>query len=237
LQDDLEVSRRMAAIGRLTAGVGHEVKNPINAIVVHVELLRHKLNDGPLESQKHIEVIGSEVQRLNRVVQTLVDFSRPVDLRLHDYDLRQVVFSIADLETVALQARGVELKVSVPQQPLIVHADADMIKQAVLNLVHNAADAMPDGGAVSVTVTRVGREAKLTVTDEGSGIPRDQMDKIFNLYFTTKATGTGIGLAMTYRIMQLHKGKIDVESTEGKGSTFTLQLPLAAESRRAPVKA
>ena len=232
LEDDLEISRRMAAIGRLTAGVGHEVKNPINAIVVHVELLRNKLADAGSEAQRHINVIHGEAQRLNRVVQTLVDFSRPVELRLADYDLRDIVNAVVELEAVALTRGRVTLLARPWPQPLPVHVDADLIKQAILNMVQNAAHAMPQGGNITLVMQRIGRDAVLTIKDDGSGIAANQLDKIFNLYFTTKSTGSGIGLAMTYRIVQLHNGKIDVESTEGVGTAFTLSLPvLSAEPR------
>jgi signal transduction histidine kinase len=236
LQDDLEISRRLAAIGRLTAGVGHEVKNPINAIVVHVELLRNKLADASPETRRHIEIIHNEVQRLNRVVQTLVDFARPVEVRLQERDLRAIVQSVLDLEQATLRNAGITLDYAMSLESLPVHVDADLIKQALLNLVENARQAMPAGGNLRLAARRQGREAVVIVQDTGVGIAPEQLDKIFNLYFTTKATGSGIGLAMTYRIAQLHNGKIYVESTEGTGTTFTLHLPLTAiESRQRPV--
>jgi len=236
LEDELEMSRRLAAIGRLTAGVGHEVKNPINAIVVHVELLRNKLAQSPPETQRHIEVIHGEVQRLNRVVQNLVDFSRPVEPHLLDHDLRQITQAVLDLESVEFPARAIVLDSKMSDMPLTVHVDADMIKQALLNIVQNAVQAMPGGGALTVRVERSSRNAVVTIRDQGAGIAPDQLDKIFNLYFTTKPSGSGIGLAMTYRILQLHNGKIDVQSTEGVGTTFTLNFPLSAiEARPRPV--
>jgi signal transduction histidine kinase len=236
LEDELEMSRRLAAIGRLTAGVGHEVKNPINAIVVHVELLRNKLAQSPPETQRHIEVIHGEVQRLNRVVQNLVDFSRPVEPHLLDHDLRQITQAVLDLESVEFPARAIVLDSKMSDMPLTVHVDADMIKQALLNIVQNAVQAMPGGGTLTVRVERSSRNAVVTIRDQGAGIAPDQLDKIFNLYFTTKPSGSGIGLAMTYRILQLHNGKIDVQSTEGVGTTFTLNFPLSAiEARPRPV--
>jgi len=232
LEADLELSSRLAAIGRLTAGVGHEVKNPINAIVVHVELLRNKLSEMPADATRHVDIILGEAQRLNRVVQTLVDFSRPVDLRQRDCDLRTIVTGIAELESPSLVSAGIELDLRLTEDTLPVHVDSDLIKQALLNLVQNAAHAMPHGGALTITAERTGRDACITVQDTGTGIPAEQLDKIFNLYFTTKETGSGIGLAMTYRIMQLHNGKIDVESTVGNGSAFTLVLPMSATDSR-----
>jgi len=236
LEDELEMSRRLAAIGRLTAGVGHEVKNPINAIVVHVELLRNKLTTAPPETQRHIEVIHGELQRLNRVVQNLVDFSRPVEPHLVDHDLRQITQAVLDLESVEFPPRAITLDCKMSEDPLSVHVDADMIKQALINVVQNAVQAMPGGGTLTVRVERSSRNAAVSIRDQGAGIAPDQLDKIFNLYFTTKPSGSGIGLAMTYRILQLHNGRIHVQSAEGVGTTFTLNIPLsAAEFRPRPV--
>jgi PAS domain S-box-containing protein len=236
LEDELEMSRRLAAIGRLTAGVGHEVKNPINAIVVHVELLRNKLAGSAPETQRHIEVIHSEVQRLNRVVQNLVDFSRPVEPQLSDHDLCHITQAVLDLESVEFPPRAITLDCKMSESPLYVHVDADMIKQALINVVQNAVQAMPGGGTLTVRVERSSRNAVVSIRDQGAGIAPDQLDKIFNLYFTTKPSGSGIGLAMTYRILQLHNGRIHVQSTEGVGTTFTLNIPLsAAEFRPRPV--
>lgn len=232
LQHDMEMSRRLAAIGRLTAGVGHEVKNPINAVVVHVELLRNKLEGAPPETRRHIEIIHGEVQRLNRVVQTLVDFSRPLEVQLRDHDLRAIIESVFELERAAMIDDGITLDYSMPLESLPVHVDADLIKQALLNLVENARQAMPSGGNLTLVTRRQGRDVAIQVKDDGIGIAPEQLDKIFNLYFTTKPTGSGIGLAMTYRIAQLHNGKIFVESKEGAGTTFTLQLPLTTTESR-----
>lgn len=224
IESELEVSRRMAAIGRLTQGVGHEVKNPINAIVVHLELLRSKMNSDT-GAERHLEVIQSEIQRLDRVVQTLVDFSRPVELRLQDSDLREIVSSVLMLASAELETRRITVQSSVPNHPVNVRIDADLIKQALLNVVLNGAQAMSNGGELSVRLTGDLRNAILKVQDHGEGIPSEIRDRIFDLYFTTKSEGSGIGLAMTYRIVQLHHGHLDVESKMGKGSTFTLRIP------------
>jgi len=224
IENELEVSRRMAAIGRLTSGVGHEVKNPINAIVVHLELLRSKMtvNSG---AERHLDVIQSEIQRLDRVVQTLVDFSRPVELQLQDQDLRGIVSGVLMLSSAEMETRKIRVHSDVPDFPVNVRVDADLIRQALLNVVLNGAQAMANGGDLSVRLTEDGRFANLKVEDHGEGIPSEIRDRIFDLYFTTKREGSGIGLAMTYRILQLHHGHLDVESRLGKGSIFTLRIP------------
>ncbi len=230
IENELELSRRLAAIGRLTSGVGHEVKNPINAIVVHLELLRTKLNLAGSDSRavRHLDIIESEIQRLDRVVQTLVDFSRPVELQLKDQDLRGVVSSVLMLASAELETRNVRVVSELPQRELLAKLDADLIKQAILNIVLNGAQAMEElgGGELTVHMREEGRMAVLNIIDQGTGIPDDIRDKIFDLYFTTKKEGSGIGLAMAYRILQLHNGSIDVQSSPSTGTIFALRIPL-----------
>ena len=231
LESELEISRRLAAIGRLTAGVGHEVKNPINAIVVHLELLRNKLSGPDSRAMRHLEIIESEIQRLDRVVQTLVDFSRPVELQLKEQDLRRIVSGVLMLASAELETHDVRVSSHMPDRPMITKVDADLIKQAILNVVLNGAQAMsPQGGELHVTLREEGRMAAIEIADSGSGIPDEIRAKIFDLYFTTRKDGSGIGLAMTYRIIQLHSGSIDVQSKQNIGSTFTLKLPLLASA-------
>jgi signal transduction histidine kinase len=230
LESELELSRRLAAIGRLTAGVGHEVKNPINAIVVHLELLRNKLSGPDARAMRHLEIIESEIQRLDRVVQTLVDFSRPVELQLKEQDLRRIVSGVLMLASAELETHNVRVSSHMPDRPMVTKVDADLIKQAILNVVLNGAQAMGQGGELHVTLREEGRMAAIEIADSGSGIPDDIRAKIFDLYFTTRKDGSGIGLAMTYRIIQLHNGSIDVQSEQNIGSTFTLKLPLLASA-------
>jgi PAS domain S-box-containing protein len=230
IEDELELSHRLAAIGRLTSGVGHEVKNPINAIVVHLELLRTKLPSEEAPAMRHLNVIQSEIQRLDRVVQTLVDFSRPIEPKLQEQDLRPVVRSVLQLASAELATHSVRVVSRLPERPVIVKVDADMMRQALLNIVLNGAQAMPDGGTLTLELTDDPRFAVLSVRDEGEGIPEELLPRIFDLYFTTKKDGSGIGLAMTYRIVQMHSGIVEVESQPGKGSLFTLRIPCAHSS-------
>ncbi len=245
LGQELEVARRLAAIGKLTAGVGHEVKNPINAMVVHLELLRGKLAPGGLEAfggaQRHVDILAGEMQRLDRVVQTLADFSRPMELHLREHDLRQVVGVVMELTAAEMEEQGVSVTVQAPPEPMMVRADAELMQQAVLNLLLNGMQAMPGGGALRVKMRREQQFAVVEVVDEGEGIPVEVLPRIFELYFTTKPKGSGIGLAMTYRILQLHGGAMEVRSNADasspeRGTVFTFRLPIApgvgAEGRK-----
>ncbi|HVZ83612.1 MAG TPA: ATP-binding protein [Terracidiphilus sp.] len=228
IESELELSRRLAAIGRLTSGVGHEVKNPINAIVVHLELLKNKLGEDNAPAARHLEVIEAEIHRLDRVVQTLVDFSRPVELQLREQDLRPVIADVLALSAEELSTRKVTLESSLASNPLVANVDADLLKQAVLNVVQNGAQAMPEGGTLRVILEDDKKNAVLRIADEGAGIPDEIRDKIFDLYFTTKSEGSGIGLAMTYRILQLHNGSVEVQSNSGRGTEFTFRIPLTS---------
>ncbi len=236
IEDEIEVSRRLANVGKLTSGVAHEVKNPINSIVVHLEILRNKLKDPDADTQRHMDVIGSEIQRLDRVVQTLVDFTRPVELSLSDVDLRTVVEQVAFVARPDCERHGVQLMAEISDEALPAKIDTDLFKQALLNIVINGAQAMADGGALTIRAHRQDSDdAQIEVQDTGPGIPPAIRDKIFNLYFTTKKSGSGIGLAMTYRIMQLHNGSIHFDTRVGEGTIFYLTLPLArTEPRQQP---
>jgi PAS domain S-box-containing protein len=226
IEDEIELSRRLAAIGRLTSGVAHEVKNPINAIVVHLEVLRQKLNQIDPDTRRHMDVIGTEIKRLDRVVQTLVDFTRPVELHLADVDLRKVADEVVLLASPEAERHNVHIQRQTSPEPLPVRIDADLVKQAVLNIVINGVQAMPEGGNLYISIERDGDAARLTIRDEGPGIPAEIRDKIYNLYFTTKKGGSGIGLPMAYRVVQLHNGLLEFDSVEGQGATFTLRIPL-----------
>lgn len=238
LEQELEISRRLVAIGRLTAGVGHEVKNPINAMVLHLELLRSKLagKGEPFSgAQRHVDILAGEMQRLDRVVQTLADFTRPMELHLGEYDLRQVLNAVIELASAEMIENKVYIQFHSPSSPLTVRIDADLIRQATLNLLLNAMQAMPEGGAVRVEARRDRHHVVVEVIDEGEGIAPELLPRIFDLYFTTKATGSGIGLAMTYRILQMHGGALEVRSTTKshveatpRGTTFTLRLPIVS---------
>jgi signal transduction histidine kinase len=232
VESELELSRRMAAIGRLTSGVGHEVKNPINAIVLHLELLKSKLSGASAPAIRHLEVIEAEIRRLDRVVKTLADFSRPVELQLREQDLRAVIDDVLALTETELSTHQVSLFCQMPSQPLMVNIDADLLKQAALNVIQNGAQSMPGGGQLRVVLEEEPKFALLRISDQGPGIPREIRGKIFDLYFTTKSGGSGIGLAMTYRILQLHYGSVEVQSSSEHGTEFLLRIPIAAAKGR-----
>jgi signal transduction histidine kinase len=215
----------MSASGRTTRGVAHEVKNPINAIVLHLQLLQGKLKQIDPDTRRHMDIIGSEIHRLDRVVQILVDFTRPRDLRLEEIDLRRLLEDVIMLATPDTEQKGVTFKRRLGNEPLGVKVDADVMKQAILNVIINGMQAMPNGGTLTISARREDDSVITEIRDQGIGIPHELQEKIFELYFTTRKGGSGIGLAQTYQAMQWHYGSIDFETVEGQGTTFRLRLP------------
>lgn len=236
IEHEIEISRRLSASGRMTRGVAHEVKNPINAIVLHLQLLQNKLQQDDPDTRRHMDIIGNEIHRLDRVVQILVDFTRPRDLRLEEVDLRKILESVSVLAAPDAARHGVRVVQELPNEDdaLMVRVDADLMKQAVLNLVLNGVQSMAEGGTLTLKAHRDGEMILAEVMDQGSGIPPEAQEKIFELYFTTKSDqgGSGIGLAQTYQIMQWHYGSVEFDSIVGAGTTFRLQLPAAAAKPR-----
>jgi len=233
IEDEIELSRRLSAIGRLTSGVAHEVKNPINAIVIHLAILRERILQLDPESQRHMDIINSEIHRLDRVVKTLVDFSRPAELRLSALDLRGLASEVAELAAPEADSHHVEIFQDFSLRPITVRVDADLIKQAILNVVLNGVQAMPAGGTLLLRAYTSAQAAVLEVQDSGEGVPPEIRDKIFNLYFTTKPSGSGIGLAFSYRAMQLHNGALELDDRERRGTTFRFLLPLYTQAAEA----
>jgi PAS domain S-box-containing protein len=229
INTQLQVSERLAAVGRITAGVAHEVKNPLNSMRLWLENLKESLppetDEGALQA---VNVLDAEIDRLDAVVKRFLDFSRPMDVRLEPTQLSDLLHEVLEVAQPELERAKVEVARLIPIGIPDVFVDRALLKQAVLNLVLNAVDAMPQGGQLQLTLSRRGDMAEITVGDTGKGIPLENRQKIFQLFFTTRPGGSGIGLASTFRIVQLHNGSIDFTSEVGRGTTFRIELPLAA---------
>jgi signal transduction histidine kinase len=223
----LQTADRLSAISRITGGVAHEVKNPLNAMLMHVELARMKLAQGDTDVAPQMEIISREILRLDRVVKTFLDFTRPVELNLSEVALDAFVQEIVELASPQAAAAGIRVAVKEDIEGTSIRVDVDLMKQAILNVVVNAIEAMPNGGELRIECFMHSDEAEIRISDTGTGIPPELREKIFRLYYTTKPEGSGIGLAMTFRIVQLHDGAIDFSSEPGNGTTFVLRLPIS----------
>jgi len=229
INTQLQVSERLAALGRITAGVAHEVKNPLNSMRLWLENLKESLpSDSDANSHQAVQVLDKEIDRLDTVVKRFLDFTRPMEVKLEQTQLSRLLHEVLEVARPQLQKANVEVVQSLPADVPEVFVDRDLLKQAVLNLVLNAVEAMPGGGQIRLELTRRAEMAEISVADTGRGIAPENRQRIFQLFFTTRPGGSGIGLASAFRIVQLLNGSIDFKSEVGRGTTFRIELPLAA---------
>ncbi len=221
----LEVSERLAALGRVTAGVAHEVKNPLNSMRLWLEVLKTNMPVEP-EPQQAVKMLDSEIDRLDRAVKTFLNFTRPVELAREETDLRELLEEAMDAARPSIAKAGLALKADLARDLPPVVVDRQLIHQVALNLLINASEFTPAGGSIGLKLKRKGEFAEISVEDTGRGISPEDQKKIFQLFFTTRAGGSGIGLANAFRFVQLHNGRIEFESKEGRGTIFRVDLPL-----------
>ncbi|MGH9357108.1 MAG: sensor histidine kinase, partial [Terriglobia bacterium] len=226
LEDQIGVATKLAAVGRLTSGVAHEVKNPLNAMILQVEIMKSKLPGRGEAMKPQLDILAHEIHRLDRVVKTFLDFNRPLEINRSQTDVAGLVREVFTLAEPEAQQQHVKLVLEPNGDLPHISLDPDLIKQALLNLVLNGCQAMPQGGELRVKPHAGPKTVDLEITDQGVGIPEDVRDRIFTLYYTTKPGGSGIGLAMAYRIIQLHDGVIHFSSEVNRGTTFQVSLPL-----------
>ena len=226
LEGQIALARRLTAINSLTERVAHEIKNPLNSITLRLELLRSRIAGNSPDAEPEIAILSEEVTRLDRVVRTFLDFNRPLNLSFESTDIGQLVAGISDFLGPEAEQRNITIDFAAPLQPVILKGDGGLLRQALLNIAVNAIEAMEEGGKLTLAVENAGEFCLIRIADTGSGMTPDQQAKIFQLYFTTKPKGSGIGLAMTFRAVQLHGGTIEVKSETGKGTEFVMKLPL-----------
>ena len=234
LESQIAVARRLTAINSLTGGVAHEIKNPLNSIALRLEVLRARVAGETTDDvDEQFAVLSTEVTRLDRVVRTFLDFSRPIDLNPERVDLAELVGDALLFIEPEAENHGIRTSFFRPVTPIYIEAGRDLLRQAVLNIAGNAVEAMENGGDLTIHIERNEDKCVIVISDTGPGIPSDQLGKIFQLYYTTRPHGTGIGLAMAFRAAQLHGGTIEVESEPGKGTEFRMVLPLAGSMETA----
>jgi signal transduction histidine kinase len=212
-------AERLAALGQLTAGLAHELRNPLASIKGSADLLSRTSGDRDLVSRELGEIISSEVDRTNLLVTRFLDFARPLEPRRESTNITEVIDRAAGRAAVSIIRH---YSVDVPRFPI----DPALMEQVFINLLTNAAQASAQGAPVTVTTRLAGSNAEVSVTDQGSGIPKDKLETIFNPFMTTKQDGVGLGLAIVSKIIDGHGGKMTVDSEPGKGSTFRICLPL-----------
>lgn len=228
-----EQQQRMSTLGEMAAVLAHEIKNPMNSIIINLEVLKSLLRTALDEqnsphsekAEKYLDVIDREMKRLDVVIKGFLDLAAPPKKTKSAFNLNDLMSANSELLKLELDQQGVEIETDFDSNLPAFMGNADQIRQAILNLMLNAAQAMPNGGSLRLKTCADQKFIKILIKDTGEGIQESIRTKIFSPYFTTKTKGSGLGLAIVRRIMREHGGYIDFESTEGEGTEFILVFP------------
>lgn len=228
----MATSEKLAGIGRLAAGVSHEVLNPLNIISLQVQMLQNKVKENPIVL-KYCGKMKIEVERITKIMGSLLLFSRKGDSQLTQFSIKDIVAGVLDLVQQTFSLDNITIETEYDAVLKEITADKEKLRQVFLNLINNAKQAMPEGGTLSIKCHETNKGSKdfmrISISDTGTGIKSENLSKLFDPFFTTKpeGEGTGIGLAVVHGIIEEHNGTITVESQEGKGTTFIIDLPVA----------
>jgi two-component system sensor histidine kinase HydH len=224
MEEALERSRRHAALGQMAAGIAHEIRNPLGTLRGFAQYFSRSDNQDA-KAHEYADLMVGEVDRLNRTVSALLQFSRPREPEWSKVDLcvlaqRSLTFIQADADSQQIQ-----LNLKLPESELILTADSDLLQQVLLNLLQNSLAATAADGEIELGITQQSDQIHLWVRDSGKGLSTEERAKMFDPFFTTRKDGTGLGLAMVQQIIEQHKGRIEVESNEGQGTCISVILP------------
>jgi Signal transduction histidine kinase len=225
LEDQLRQSEHLIALGRLATGVAHELRNPIGIIKTLAELMKQEYSQvsGIEEFSK---AIGEQVERQEVEIQELLDFGRPTKASMKECSVNDLIKCVLTFSSTMLQKQSIEVKLTLDSKLSKILADAEKLKQVFVNVIVNAAEAMPNGGKLEIATEETDNMVTISFSDTGEGIPAEETPRIFDPFYTTKKTGTGLGLSISYQSIQLHGGTIKVNSQLDKGSTFFITLPV-----------
>jgi PAS domain S-box-containing protein len=232
----LRRAENLASLTTLAAGVAHEIKNPLGSISIHLQLMQKALAKtrepaaGPLG--KYINVLNEEVDRLNRIVVDFLFAVRPMTLELREGNVNTFISDLAGFVRYEMEQSNIRLLLELDENLPPILMDERYMKQALLNLVKNAQAAMSAGGLLTIATRHIDNEIRISVIDTGSGISEENLSKIFEPYFTTKESGTGLGLTLVFKIIREHQGEISVDSREGEGTAFEISLPIHQKEHR-----
>jgi len=230
LKKEVARSHRLASIGKLAAGVAHEIRNPLSSIKGFATYFKERYQDIP-EDQETADIMINEVDRLDRVVGQLLDLAKPVTINPWSLSLNELITSSLKLVEQQAKEKGIGLNFSIVDQLPLISLDGDKMNQLFLNLYLNAIEAMNSGGTLSIGLNVINERKviEITITDTGEGIKKEDLSRIFDPYFTTKPSGSGIGLAMVHNIVEAHQGTIMAKSNPGHETQFMITLPMTSE--------
>jgi signal transduction histidine kinase len=225
-------TERLAAIGRMAAHVTHEVRNPLSSIGLNVDMLSDEVRDAGPEGERLLESIQQELERLESITEEYLRLARLPEPSLTPEDPKHLLSDLAEFVRREMDASGVELHLDVPVQLPLVAMDEPQLRQALLNLLRNAREAMPDGGVAKLEAMRYDEGVRIQIHDEGAGIDEEEREHVFDLFYTTKERGTGLGLPLTQQIVVAHGGTIACKPRHPQGTTFEIWLPAATRASR-----
>jgi signal transduction histidine kinase len=252
----LRLMENLASLTTLAAGVAHEIKNPLGSLSIHVQLIKKALEAQEMlcvsiyqarencgdtkclpdqyfrQMDKYLSVVNEEMDRLNAIVMDFLFAVRPMNAELRRGDFNAFIADMAEFVSVELKIANINLVLNLAENLPVLEFDASLMKQALLNLIKNAAAAMPLGGDLGISTETAEGEVLVSISDTGAGIPEENLAKIFEPYFTTKHDGTGLGLTVAFKVIKEHKGEISVRSRKGEGSIFSFTIPLPDTGRR-----
>ena len=231
----LRRAESLASLTTMTAGMAHEIKNPLGSIGIHIQLMQKALKreEGCAEDflDNNLNILSEEVERLNSIVVDFLFAVRPMDVSLKDKNLEALINESLELVKPELVEEEIELEISFEEDIPMLQLDDRLMKQAILNIIKNAMNAMPGGGHLAVNIFRENENVVLVIKDDGEGIEKENLDKIFEPYFTTKDFGSGLGLTLVYKIIKEHDGEIQLKSKVGIGTSFIIKLPVPQKEK------
>jgi signal transduction histidine kinase len=230
MEDRIQLAERISSLGHLAAGVAHEIRNPLNAMGMGLQRLKREFLP-PDESKREeyisfTELILKEVRRVNGIIEQFLTLSRPFQLNLKESSLQDLLKHLVTLFQEEASSLGITLQAEIPSDLPLIRMDPERLTQALINIMKNGMQAMGKGGLLRVEARSLKDRLEVTISDSGSGIPPEQMEKIFNYYYTTKDKGVGLGLPIAHRIIEAHEGQMKIESRVGMGTKVTVTLPV-----------
>jgi len=229
LEERLHEAEHLSKVGQLASGIAHEIRNPLNYISLAIDHLKDEIKSSSPEKQEEIskiaENIKAEVRKANYMVLNFMNYGRPLKLRRTDISYPEIVERALTVLNDKLKEQKVTVRLEIPDDLPLLYCDQELLRNCLFNFITNGAQSMPDGGILTIGAEYSEGMFRLFFTDQGTGISSEDLEKIFQPYFTTKEAGIGLGLAITERIIKEHGGEIAVSSNEGSGTTFTVTLP------------
>ncbi|MFP7295912.1 ATP-binding protein [Neobacillus niacini] len=223
MQEQLRKSDRLSIVGELAAGIAHEIRNPMTALKGFIQLLKPSIK---AEHTMYYDVITSELARIDSIINEFLVLAKPKEIRFQENDVCQIMKETVDLLSAQAVLYNVQLHPEYESELPLVYCEPNQLKKVFINLIKNAIEVMPGGGRITITIKKEKQNVQISIHDEGTGIPKDQLNKLGEPFYTTKEKGTGLGLMVSYQIIEEHNGEIQVESEDGKGTLFKITLPL-----------